>query len=140
MGGLDQGISLHSATTGYLAAFFGGPLSGILIALLNSRKLGRLKRDWPLLVIALGAEVTYGYWLVSGGPEHLEDIVGDFPTALPRRLLGAAAFGLVYLMHRTYYRNSNLVGLKTLNGWGVGLVAIGLGLLVHAGVVAWATN
>ena len=39
--------AIYSVRTGFLTAFFGGPIGGATIALLNSYRLKRLAVDWP---------------------------------------------------------------------------------------------
>jgi hypothetical protein len=122
--------SIYSTTTGYLAAFFGGPIAAVVVALVNSQRLGRLSRDWPLAALAIGAQAAFIQWQLGHGPSS-----GDAPDAslqqLLQRLLGLAFFGLAYLLHRRYFRNMTVAGIKPPSGWVLGIGAIVGGLAVN---------
>jgi len=123
--------SIYSMQTGYLAAFFGGPLGGATIALLNAHRLKRLGSDWPLGLAALG--VTFGllWWqLRSGGEAWLIGHLGHGGPGLAIRIVGLAFYGIVYAVHRQYYRNMALLGLEAPSGWIPGIAAIVGGAVV----------
>src|SRR5215470_6426856 len=90
--------SIYSMQTGYLAAFFGGPLGGAAIALLNSYRLKRLSSDWPLGVLALVVTIGLFWWqLRSGGQAWLTGHLGRGGPGLVVRIVGLLVFGIVYL-------------------------------------------
>lgn len=133
-------VAMYSATTGYMASFFGGPIGGAIVALVNSQRLNRLGADWWVAVVALASTSLLLYWeLRLGGAEWLEAKVGGGAERLLLRAMGIAFFGLIYLLHRRYYRNMTLLGVQPAPGWVVGIVAIVLGVIsmaVIAGTLA----
>ena len=137
LGGVDKGVSLYPVMTGYLAAFLGGPVAAAFVALLNSARLRRLKRDWPIAVLALAVEAAYLQWRASGGIARLQAFTGGIPEWLPHRLLALAFFALLYAAHRTYYRNMAIVGMKSPNGWLAGIGAIVVGVFAQMAMKAW---
>ncbi|HKE45115.1 MAG TPA: hypothetical protein VKB41_11330 [Steroidobacteraceae bacterium] len=133
----DKGAatSIYSTTTGYMAAFFGGPLGGAVIALLNSHRLRRLAVDWPLGVVALAITTGTLWWEVrSGGTRWLVENLGPSGPRVAVRIMGLAMFGIVYLAHGKYYRNMSLFGLKPPSGWVPGIAAIVGGTLAMMGI------
>jgi hypothetical protein len=128
--------SIYSTTTGYLAAFFGGPVAAAVVALVNSRRLGRLSRDWPFAALAIGAQLAFIQWQLGDGPAR-----GETPDAtiqrLMQRLLGVAFFALAFLLHRRYFRNMDVAGIKAPSGWMLGAGAIVAGLAVNLAMRTW---
>lgn len=121
-------VSIYSTTTGFMAAYFGGPLGAASIALLNSHRIGRLAKDWPFALLALLAVPIYFHWLqLGGGQQWLTATIGAWSTPYFYRLLGVLFFGLAYGLHRSQYRNMALIGLKPTPGWIPGLAAIVVG-------------
>ena len=125
--------SIYSTTTGYMSAFFGGPLATAGIALMNSYRLKRLGTDWPLGLAALALTLGILWWEVrGGGQEWLIAHLGRKGPSLVTSFAGLATFGVIYAVHRKYYRNMELIGLKAPSGWLPGIAAIVLG------AAAWA--
>jgi len=61
--------------------------------------------------------------------------MGHFGRSGPRVLSALSSlmfFGGVYLLHRTSYRNMQIMGLQPPSGWVPGLIAIIIGLGVTA--------
>jgi hypothetical protein len=120
--------SIYSTTTGYMSAFFGGPLAAAGIALMNSHRLKRLGTDWPLSLLALALTVGILWWEVRGGGQSwLIAHLGRRGPSLVTSFAGLIAFGVIYAVHRKYYRNMELLGLKAPSGWIPGIAAIVLG-------------
>jgi hypothetical protein len=116
--------SIYSATTGFLAAFFGGPLGGAIIAMVNAWRLKRLASDWPLAVAAIALTVGLLWWeLRAGGAEWLVDIAGKNGVQIALRVAGLAFFSVVYAIHRTYYRSMELFAVEPPSGWALGFGA-----------------
>lgn len=128
--------ALYSAGTGYLSAFFGGPLAGAVIALLNARRLGRLTRDGWLAGLALAVTVAFVWWLErAGGEALLVRALGSNGPRLGLRIAGLAFFGLAYLTHRRYYRSAQILGMPAPAGWIPGILAVVAGVATQAGLV-----
>lgn len=132
---LDTPRPIYSVRTAFLSSFFGGPVAGAIIALLNSQRLRRLKTDWPIAVLALGSSAMF-QWTV---PRHLwgpiNAVLGAGSVRYGFELLSLAFAGVVYAMHRPYYRSMSLLGLAVPNGTGVGIAAILCGILAQAGLI-----
>src|SRR5579862_513420 len=62
--GSDSPRPIYSVRTAFLSSFFGGPVAGAIIALLNSQRLRRLKSDWPIALLALGSSALL-QWAMS---------------------------------------------------------------------------
>jgi hypothetical protein len=130
-----QTPAIHSATTGYLAAFLGGPIGGALVALENARRLRRLSSDWWLGAVGVASTAALMWWERRAG--GLEWLVARFGSGGPRfglRILGLAFFALAYLVHRRYYRNMAFYGIPAPSGWILGFAAIVIGALATAGL------
>jgi hypothetical protein len=122
-----RGRKLYSTTVGYIAAFFGGPLAAVVIALVNSHRLGRQSREWPL---ALGALLLSAV-VVLPAPWGLLDWallrLEESGLKLAWRVLGLGVFAASYLLHRKYHRSMEVMGVKAPSGWLLGITAIVLG-------------
>jgi hypothetical protein len=125
--------SIYSATTGYVAAFFGGPIGGAAVALTNSWRLKRLGKDWPLALVAIALTVGTAWWEQrAGGLAWLDSHFGRSGQRFAVRIVGLAMFGIIYLIHRRYYRNMVMMGIKPPAGWGVGIAAVIVGMAILA--------
>ena len=66
----SEQISIFSSGALMGAAFFGGPIAVTIVATMNSISLGRLTREWPMIVgvFAVGALSVYlfGYYAFDG--------------------------------------------------------------------------
>ncbi len=116
--------SIYSALTGYVASFFGGPLAGAVIALVNAHRLKRLGKDWPLGLLAAAATAGPMWWWVQGGAHWVTGYAGAGAGEVLFHVLGLAFFALAYGWHRQYYRNMALFGLPPPSGWLIGLAAV----------------
>lgn len=132
--GSDSPRPIYSVRTAFLSSFFGGPVAGAIIALLNSQRLRRLKSDWPIALLALGSSALL-QWAMSrpvwGG---VNAILGEGSGRYAYELLSLAFSGVVYGIHRPYYRSMALLGLPVPNGIGAGIAAIVCGILAQAGL------
>jgi uncharacterized membrane protein AbrB (regulator of aidB expression) len=129
--------SIYSTTVGYISAFFGGPIAAAIVALVNSRRLNRLQRDWPFALVAIGVEIAFIQWQVNGGSPRLDEALGSGAHRWMRRLLGLFFFGLAYALHRTFYRNMAIAGISPPAGWLLGSLAIAAGLSFNAALIIW---
>jgi hypothetical protein len=132
LGGASGEVSataIYSATTGYVASFFGGPVAGAVIALLNARRLNRLAKDWPVALAALALVAAVVWWEQRmGGDEWLKAHVGNSAGSVVFRLLGIAFFCGIYGLHYRSYRGMDRLGIEAPSGWVAGLVAILAGI------------
>jgi hypothetical protein len=125
--------SIYSTTTGYLAAFFGGPIGGAAIALTNSWRLKRLGKDWPLALVAIALTVGMAWWEQrAGGLAWLTKQLGSSGPRFAVRVVGLAMFAVIYLIHRRYYRNMDMMGITAPKGYAPGIAAIIAGIAVMA--------
>lgn len=127
--------AIYSVRTGFLTAFFGGPIGGAIVALLNSYRLKRLAVDWPIGVLALAIWAGMGWSATHGGWRWLDASLGKDSVVYVTRLTNLAFFGVVYLLHRTYYRSMSVLGLAAPNGLAVGIGATIFGFAVNAGLL-----
>jgi hypothetical protein len=133
LGGASGDVSataIYSATTGYIASFFGGPVAGAVIALLNARRLNRLSKDWPVALVALALLAATVWWEQRmGGDEWLKAHFGRNSGSVAFRLLGIAFFCGMYGLHYRSYRGMERLGIKAPSGWVAGFAAIVIGVL-----------
>lgn len=122
--GAGSRATIYSSAVGYVSAFFGGPVGAGVVATVNARRLDRLRKDWWILPLALLVTLAYVAWLVRGGGiDWLEQNLGG-GKSMPKTVLGIAMFALTHRVHRTYYRNMEVLGLDPPSGWKLGLLAI----------------
>ena len=125
--------AIYSVRTGYLSAFFGGPLAAAAVALVNAHRLKRLRTDWPVAALAVLTSLALAWWEIrAGGRSWLDSRLGSGGSVFAVRITGLAVFGVVYVMHRMYYRGMAVMGVKAPHG-----LALGLGLAI-AGIAATA--
>ena len=123
--------AIYSAGTGFLSSFLGGPVAGAMIALVNSQRLRRLRIDWPIALLALAINVLVRLSVVDHFWDWLDGLLGKGSVRFVADLIGLAFFGVIYALHKPYYRSMSLLGLKAPNGLGLGIVAIALGIAVQ---------
>jgi len=127
--------SIYSATTGYVAAFLGGPIGAAVVAMVNSWRLNRLAKDWPVALLAVLITATMVYWEVRmGGNRWLVEHLGTGGSRLLLRVIALAYFVGIYGLHYKSYRNMALLGIRPPSGWVLGIIAIGVGLAGTAGL------
>ena len=131
--GSDLPRPIYSVRTAFLSSFFGGPVAGAIIALLNSQRLRRLKSDWPTAALAPGRRALLQD---DSSPEWrgVNAALGEGSGRYAYELLSLAFSGVVYGIHRPYYRSMALLGLSVPNGTGVAIAAIVCGILAQAGL------
>jgi hypothetical protein len=132
-----QATAIHSAFTGYLVAFLGGPVAAAVIALINSRRLRRLSKDWPIALLALALLHTMLWWeLRDGGDKWLTDLLGSSGPRAFRSVVSLLFFCGIYLLHYRSYRSMQLLGIKAPSGWVPGIIAVLIGFCVSFFFVA----
>jgi hypothetical protein len=136
-----QATAIYSATTGYLAAFLGGPVAGAIIALLNSSRMRRLAKDWPLALLALALLYVMLWWEIRlGGNEWLVRYLGASGPQAVRSVVSLLFFCGIYLLHYRSYRSMRLLGVKAPSGWVPGIIAIVIGFGVTTAFMAILTS
>jgi hypothetical protein len=116
--------AIYSPTAGYVSSFLGGPVAALAFAAVNSRRLGRLRADSPLLIAGLALFAAAIWWLETG-PWHAA--ISDRHLSTGVRGAGLIYFGAIYFLHRRHYRAMSMLGIDSPNGWIVGLACLLLG-------------
>lgn len=128
----------YSVQATFFTGFFGGPFAAIALALVNSSRLRRLGRDWPVLAACLIAVIFAG-WVIHGAApaaapvrDWLNSTLGQNGARYAYRLVALMIVGVGYLLHRREQRNTDLLGLSRPNGWIAGVLCIAGGLALLA--------
>ncbi len=133
--------AIYGSTGFFLSAFFGGPLGAAIYGGCNSHRLQRLPKDAPVLLLIVAAAYFLPYVLYQQG--WLQQLVAVAGGRAARnyeiilRALGLLSFGVIYLMHRDFFRASRVAGSAGLPGWLPGIVAVLLGIWANATFVQW---
>lgn len=128
-----------SSQTGFLVAFFGGPLGACAYGALNARRLGRLSADWPWLLALAVVDIVLIWSLTHGlvGHPWVAALQQEFDGRFGRiasRLFALIVFGCVSLAHRREHRAAALMGRDRPNGTWPGLALIVFGLAAGAAI------
>ena len=114
------------------AAFFGGPIAVTIVAALNSNYLGRLTKEWPLIVgvflIGVAAAYLFGTYMF----DSIEDARS---LRFAARAGGFVAFGVVFLIHKKELRALSTLGIAPRSPWGPVGAACLFAVAVHAFLV-----
>ena len=130
---------IYSAQAGFWVAFFGGPMAIALFGGLNARRLGRLRREWPLYA---GAAVIF--FVLSVVFFLSPDLVGMDPQATGEQSrsfrLGSRGFALIvwltmFALHRRFHRAAVMLGEDPPSPWKPAIAFIVIGILVSMAVV-----
>ncbi len=136
-----RATAIYSAQATFFTAFFGGPVAAIIMGVLNSRRVGQLKRD--ALVYASGllffAGLTYIYF---AAPAFIQDMgipeSGDGNVRTYRYISRALAL-LIWIAHyfllRSQYKTMKLLETDPPSPWIAALSAIGLSLVATTALV-----
>ena len=132
-----QAAAIYSAATGYVAGFLGGPVAAAVIAMLNSWRLRRLSKDWPLALLAVALLYAMLWWqLRQGGDEWLKQHLGSSGPRALHSVVSLLFFCGIYLLHYRSYRSMQLLGLKAPSGWVPGIIAVIIGFSVTTAFIA----
>jgi hypothetical protein len=122
----------YTTTTGYLVAFFGGPLMALLLGGLNARRGGRLAQDVPWLLAIAVAVLALDVALLrtTGGQAALgvlRQLLGGNASTLLWHVTGLLCFAATSLAHARLERMAALSASPRPNGiWlGIGLCVLG---------------
>lgn len=123
------------------AAFFGGGFAVLLLATENARRLGRLRLDWPLLALALlvfAVVPVFGLWYVQNVSADAEDLRRN--VRLTTRIVGFAAAGAFYWLHRNAHRTLRATGADPASPYVAVIAGVLLSIAVNLGLVGLATS
>jgi hypothetical protein len=124
-------IAIYSIRASFFVAFFGGPLGIVLFTALNARRLDRLRKDGPWLMIggaiAIGAMLAQ-IFLLDTAREGGSGLVTSQNLRIANRALALLLCGAFYLMHRAQYRSMQFLGLESPDPWVPGFVCALLGV------------
>lgn len=133
---LSNAPAIYSSNALFLTAFFGGAFALIALAAVNVQRLGRIRRDGPLLL--LGAVLTAGFiaalyrpgadWTVAG-------LSSDGSSRLLWRSFSLLLATGAFLVHRRFYRSMSLVGLAPPSPWVTAIGCCVLGAALHSAAV-----
>lgn len=133
--------AIYSSTGFFLSTFFGGPASAAIYGLFNSYRLSRLATDLPVFLALSGAAFFVVFLFQQGGQmAWISELVGDAPrpsVEFVLRALALACYGAIYLMHRKFFRASQVSGIKPLSSWVPGIAALLLGYLANQAFIEW---
>jgi len=132
----------YSVQATFFTGFFGGPFAAIALVAVNSSRLRRLSRDWPVLAACLIAAIFMG-WVIHGSApavspmrDWLSSVMGQNSARYAHRLVALIIVGVGYLLHRREQRNTDVLGLSRPNGWIAGGLCILGSLALMAAVIA----
>lgn len=132
---LRQAPALYSLQANFMVAFFGGGLASVLFTGLNSRRLGRVSKDLPLLVAGGVFFVVLTVWAgtltVPGASLPFE---GDLQAnsrmmRIVNRGLALVFFGLTFLSHRRFHSAAKLSGAEHAKPWKPALACVGVSIV-----------
>lgn len=128
--------SPYSQQAHFFAAFFGGPMAAMGLNLVNSHRLGRLRRDAPWLLAGLAAALGLDPLLQLTGTGaalllQLDELLNRRSIELLSRALSLALFALGLVMHRREHQATDLMGRPRPSGWAMGLGLICAGLVFN---------
>jgi hypothetical protein len=125
---------LYSTPAFAVCSIFGGPLSALSFAAIQSRAMGRLRRDLPALLLGLAVVLAGSVWSASAG--LLRQALVDLGTShvpvllhIAYRLIAVAFFLVYWRMLLPERRRLLQTGLAPEPGYGAGVVALLIGLV-----------
>lgn len=125
---------LYSTPAFAVCSIFGGPLSAIAFAAIQSHAMNRLLRDLPALLLGLAVMLAGSFWAASAG--LLEQALVDLGTShvpilthVAYRLVAIGFFLVYWRMFQPERRQLQQGGVTPEPGYGVGLAALMVGLV-----------
>ena len=131
---------IYSAQAGFWVAFFGGPVAIALFGGLNARRLGRLRREWPLyagtavIFLVLGMVFFLSPEFVGMHPQSSGDQSRSF--RLGSRGLALVLWLATFALHRRFHRAATMLGEDPPSPWKPAITFIVIGVLVSMAVAA----
>lgn len=121
-------VSIMSSGALMGAAFFGGPIAVAIVAVMNSISLGRLTKEWPLIigVLAVGAVAAYLF-----GNYVFDGLADARSFRLASRAAGFVSFGIVFLMYRKELRTLSTLNIKPRSPWAPLIAACLVAMALH---------
>ncbi len=133
---------IYSVKATFFVAFLGGPLAVTLFSALNSKRLGRLRRDLPIYALGVAAVAAtvylYARYAFDGG---MLELAADDRRELVRRYrwlsrgMAIALCGLYYLPHRGAHRAQQLLGEDPPSPWRAGIACTVADAVVRGGAM-----
>jgi hypothetical protein len=131
----------YSTTSGFVAAFFGGPFGALVAAGMNVHRLRRWRQD--AVWFAAGLLLAFAWvWLLPQAPAYpawrsgVAEVLGRNGWHYVERALSLALFLVACARHRQIERAADLFGLPRPNGWIGGIAATVAGFVLHVLVAA----
>lgn len=131
----------YSTTSGFVAAFFGGPFGALVAAGLNVHRLRRWRQDAAWLAAGLLLALAWA-WLLPQTESYpawrsgVTEVLGRSGWHYLERALSLALFLVACARHRQIERAAGLFGLPRPNGWIGGIAATIAGFVIHVLVAA----
>lgn len=131
-------VAIYSDTALFLTTFFGGAIALVCLALVNSRRLGRLGRDLPWGVLAVAATILL-YVVLLKTPQGQELVAqhGKSAVRLAAQAFSLLLFGGVYLLHRPFHRSMTIMGVESPSPWKAALTCIAFGYCMSFLLIYW---
>jgi hypothetical protein len=124
-------MPIFSVNAMIAAAFFGGAFAVPLLAMENSRRLARLHRDAPVLVLGLLiAAAALLFTVQSVGALGASESRSEF--RLISRGIGFAFVGACYWLHRRAHRAVKTVGIEPASPWLAVIITVFLSAAISA--------
>lgn len=125
---------LYSTPAFAVCSIFGGPLSALAFAAIQSHAMNRLLRDLPALLVGLVVMFAGTFWSASAGllDQALLDLGTSHVPVLMQvgyRLIAIGFFLVYWRMLLPERRQLLQAGLEPEPGYGVGVVALLIGLV-----------
>lgn len=119
----------YSLQTGFLSAFFGGPMAAWGMSMLNAWRLGQLRRHaaWLTLMGLAGIGLIWFLTASAAGAQWLTVAarwLGPNAGHYTERLGALLLFAAGGFLHRREQRSADLFGLQRPNGWIAGVALI----------------
>jgi len=132
---MSLGTVRHYSTPAFaVCALFGGPLSAVAFAAIQSRAMGRLTRDLPWLLLGLLSVLLASSYAASSG--LLREAIADLGTTHVPVLLHVAYRVIALLFFYAYWQRLQPERERLLNagiapepGYGAGVLALLAGLV-----------
>ena len=113
---------------------FSGPLAVGALMAINSKRLGRLRRDAWIYAAITVATVLLTFAIVNFPDFFTVEYSSGRPRSVARfaiRGAGVLTFALVYCYFRPHYRAMTLSGLDSPSPWKIGTLVFVLGMVVQ---------
>ena len=133
---------IYSVKAMFFVAFFGGPLGVTFFSALNSKRLGRLRRDLPIFAAAvlaiaaavyLYAELAFEGGMLALAADRRQELVRHYRWL--SRGIAILLCGAFYLLHRGAHRAQALVGDDPPSPWRAGIACAVADVVLRGGTM-----